>query len=326
MNYRLMSLLSHGGYMNEAGEADGGGAAADRGDDFTPTGEDALPPADEQDQGDAAAKTGEAEGAAADAAKSEGDDEPSRDSKGRFIPKERFDEAVRKERGEKEELARRLQEYEQREAQRATTVDFAEAQKLVKDLIKQHTSLLADGELDKASELMETILEIKGEMSERKAAATAASVKDQTKEEIRYDSIVAKLEVDYPQINPDAEEFDRTTVKKVQAYMTGLMQTESMSPSKALKEAVETILGAPKAAAAANEDKAAETALRRKEAAVSKALDAKNRQPASTKAVGLDHDKQGGALDASAVMKMSWDEFVKLPDAELAKMRGDFVS
>jgi hypothetical protein len=248
-------------------------------------------------------------------------DDAARDEKGRFIPKDRFDEAVRKERSEKEEYARRLKEYEDKEAQRNVSVDLAEANKQVKELIKQHTSLLADGELDKASDLMEQILEIKEEITERKAAARAEQTKTAAKEEVRYDALVAKLESDFPQINPDAEEFDKGAVRRVQAYMSGLMQTERMSATQALKEAVETILGKP----AVDSKKADDTGVRRKEAAVAKAMDAQKKQPASTKEVGIDSDKVGGALDASAVMKMSYDEFVKLPDTKLAEMRGDFV-
>lgn len=237
------------------------------------------------------------------------------------IPKARFDEAVRKERSEKEEYARRLKEYEEKEAQRNVAQDYSEAQKYVKELIKQHTNLLADGELEKAADLMEQILEMKDAVAERKADAKAMSAKDQAREEVKYDALVAKLESDYPQINPEAEEFDKATVRKVQAMMSGLMQTERMSPSQALKEATETILGAVKASAA----NSTETGIRRKEAAVSKAMAAKGKQPPSTNNIGLDHDKEGGALDSSAVMKMSYDEFVKLPDSKLSELRGDFV-
>lgn len=250
------------------------------------------------------------------------DDEQSRDDKGRFIPKDRFDEAVRKERTEKETLQNRLKEFEEREAQRNVSADLAEANKHVKELIKQHTNLLADGELEKAADLMEQILEIKEEITERKAIARADQVKTAAKEEVRYDALVSKLEAEFPQINPDAEEFDKGAVRKVQAYMSGLMQTERMSASQALKEAVETILGKPETVAP---KKTEDTGVRRKEAAVAKAIDAQKKQPSSTKDVGIDSDKVGGALDASAVMKMSWDEFVKLPETKLAEMRGDFV-
>lgn len=291
---------------------------ADRGDDFSPTPVAAAPapepePVQEEQVEEVEAKAPEEE-------------ERPRDEKGKFIPKERFDEAVRKERAEKEAVTARLKEFEEREAQRNVAADFAEANKAVKEMIKQHTSLLADGELDKAADLMEKILEVKEEISERKAAARADQAKTAAKEEVRYDALVAKLEADYPQINPDAEEFDKTAVRKVQAYMTGLMQSERMSPSAALREAVDTILGATKKPDVTAEKKAEDLGMRRKEQAVAKAMDAKTKQPASTKDVGIDSDKIGGALDASAVMKMSWDEFVKLPDSKLAEMRGDFVN
>ena len=290
---------------------------ADRGDDFSPTTPAAAAPEPVKEEPVVEEEQVEA--------KAEEEERP-RDEKGKFIPKERFDEAVRKERAEKEAVAARLKEYEEREAQRNVAADFAEANKAVKEMIKQHTSLLADGELDKASDLMEKILELKEEISERKAAARADQAKTQAKEEVRYDALVAKLEADYPQINPDAEEFDRASVRKVQAYMTGLMQSERISPTAALKEAVDTILGATKKPDTTAEKKAEDLGVRRKEQAVAKAMDAKTKQPASTKDVGIDSDKIGGALDASAVMKMSWDEFVKLPDSKLAEMRGDFVN
>lgn len=296
----------------------------DRGDEFTPTGPDATTAVEDpnlEDQTDIQEGTTGSESEETDG----GEDDRPRDDKGRFIPKERFDEAVKKERSEKEEYQRRLKEFEDREAQRNVAADFAEANKVVKDMIKQHTSLLADGDLDKAADLMEKILELKEEIAERKASVKADAAKNAAKEEVRYDALVAKLESDYPQINPDAEEFDKTAVKRVQAYMTGLMQTERMSPSQALKEAVETLLGSTKKSDASNKEKAEDLGMRRKENAVKKAMDAKSKQPASTRDVGLDHDKTGGALDASAVMKMSWDEFVKLPDSKLAEMRGDFV-
>lgn len=302
----------------------------DRGDDFTPTAAEAEPVAPDttaeapaaEEQVAAEDKVSEEE--TKEEAKADEEEKP-RDEKGRYIPKDRFDEAVRKERAEKEEYARRLKEYQDREAQSRVAEDFVEANKQVKELIKQHTSLLADGELDKASDLMEKILELKEAIVEKKAEFKADAAKNQAKEEVRYDALVAKMEADYPQINPDAEEFDKATVRRVQAFMTGLMQTERMSPSQALKEAVETILGATKKADTTTQQKAEDLGMRRKQDAVKKAMDAQKKQPASTKDVGIDSDKVGGALDASAVMKMSWDEFVKLPESKLAEMRGDFV-
>lgn len=328
----LKFLFQQNGYMAPAGDggSDTGGTgtgAVDRGDDFIPTDDDApAAKADAADKGDEKLEDKDdtkAEDKDDVEAKKEDDDQP-RDEKGKFIPKSRFDEAVRKERDQKEALARQLKEYQDKEAQSKVTEDYAAAQKAVKDMIKQHTSLLADGELDKASDLMEKILEMKEEMAERKAEAKALSAKESAKEEMRYDALVQRLETDYPALNPDAEEYDKAAVKKVQAYMTGLMQTERMTASQALKEAVETLLTKKEADKPAA--KAEDLGMRRKEAAVAKALDAKAKQPASTKDVGVDHDKNGGPMDASAIQKLSWDEFVKLPESKLAEMRGDFVN
>ena len=41
--------------------------------------------------------------------------------------------------------------------------------------------------------------------------------------------------------------------------------------------------------------------------------------------VGMDSDKAGGALTAKDVMKLSQEDFSKLPDDVLARMRGDEV-
>jgi hypothetical protein len=301
--------------MAEAGADGAGSGAVDRGD-FISESVSEVPEAPEDS---------EPFGQVEDPAEPEEPQEPEeldelepknakgKEDKGRFIPKDRFDEAVRKERGEKEEFARRLKEYEDREAQRETSADYAKAQKAIRGMIEQHTSLLADGELEKASDLMEQILGMQAEMAEHKAEAKASAAKNQAKEEVRYEALVAKLEADYPQINPDAEEFDKATVRKMTAMMSGLMQTERMSASQALKEAVEIILGPIQKNSAG------------KERVVKKALEAKNKQPASTNAMGVDHDKTGGPLDSSAVMKMSYDEFVKLPESKLSELRGDFV-
>jgi hypothetical protein len=237
------------------------------------------------------------------------------------IPKSRFDEAVRKERADKEALEARVKAFEERDAQVQVSEDYGKAQGVLKDMIKQHTSFLADGELDKASNLMEQILGLNQAILERRGEHRALATKFAAKEEVQYDALVARLEVDHPQLNPDADEYDKDVVENIQALMAGFMQSQKLTAPQALARAVKTLITAPAKAAEKSED----PGLKRKEAAVKKALDAKDKQPASTGGVGVDHDKQGGPLDAAAVMKMNWEEFVKLPDSELSKMRGDHI-
>lgn len=311
--------------------------AVDRGDEYTPpapAGEEKEPPVEakeNQDSGNLEPDPTEAELAEAKAAEeAEAQAKQDRDEKGRFIPKERFDEAVQRERDEKARLATRLQELEKREADRAVSEDLQQASEKLQELSKEHTQLISDGELDKAAEKMTEMLQLQSDMQERRTQAIAQQTSQSTKDEVQYDAMVARLELDYPEINPeDTENFDRDAVRRVQAYMTGLIQMEKMSPSKALQESVTTILGAKRAEEQETDaDKAKEAedlGMRRKEAAVSKAMEAQEKQPADLKDVGKDHDKEGGSLDAAAVMKMSWEEFVKLPEDKLSEMRGDHV-
>src|SRR4249920_2458903 len=139
------------------------------------------------------------------------------------IPKSRFDEAVKKERTEKEALEKRVQEYEERDAQTQVADDFAEAQKMVKDMIKQHTAYLADGELDKASDLMEKILGLNQAIQDRRTDIKTQATKYAAKEEVQYDSLVARLEVDHPLLTPDSDEYDKNVVENIQAMMAGFM-------------------------------------------------------------------------------------------------------
>jgi hypothetical protein len=305
----------------------------DRGDNFEPTTDAAPAPVvaatDVVGDKDVTDVVGDLTDGAKET-KEEADGTENSGDKGRFIPKDRFDEAVAKERTEKERVAAQLAELQKREADRAVAADMTKASAQIKDMIKEHTKMLADGELDQASALMGDILQLQSDMADYRSRAYADQGRTAAKSEMQYDAVVAKLEIEYPEINPDnVDVFDRDAVRKVQAYMTGLIQTENMSSSKALQEAVNTILGAKRANENQSEDakrKAAEDlGMRRKEAAVTKAVAAQGKQPAALKDVGMDHDKTGGQLDAAAIMKLSWDEFIKLPDEHLAQMRGDVL-
>lgn len=252
--------------------------------------------------------------------KAEEEEKPSH-----MIPKTRFDEAVNKERAEKDQLQARLKELEAKEQQRAMAADAEEAQAKLQEMIKEHGQLIADGELDKAAEVMSNMLSFQNEMNQRQFERMSQTTKEQAKQEVQYDAVVARLETEYPAINPESDEFDRVAVRRVQALMTGIMQMENKSPSEALQEAVETVMPKKEDPPPQTEDKSVETGMRRKEAAVNKAMEASDKQPPSTDDVGKDHDKEGGALDASAVMKMSWEEFMALPDDKLSQMRGDYL-
>jgi hypothetical protein len=260
---------------------------------------------------------------AAPSAKEDEDKEPR-------IPKTRFDQAVQRERERAAAAEAELKKYRDRAAQQAQAANFEESQKKVKELLKEHSSLLADGDLDKASDVMEQVLQLRDDMTQARAQALAENTRNSTKNEIRYDATVTRLEAEYPEINPDSESFDEQAVRRVQMMVTGIMQSEGKDAATALQEATDILLKPAKEAKGALREKpseeAAEAGLRRRQQQIDKNVDAAAKQPPSTAEVGADHDAAGGGVDAAAIAKMSWEEFLKVPDDELAKMRGDYIN
>ena len=58
-------------------------------------------------------------------------------------------------------------------------------------------------------------------------------------------------------------------------------------------------------------------------AARDKAASAAAQQPPDIAKVGVDSDKMGGKLDAGKAIKLSQEQFAKLDDETLARLRGD---
>ena len=252
------------------------------------------------------------------------------DTKGHMIPKTRFDQAVQKERGEKAELAQRLKQYQDRDRQQNEAQNFEESQLKVKEMLKQHSNLLADGDLDKASDVMEAVLQLRDDMQNARMERQANNARNGARIEVQYDSTVQRLEAEYPEINPDADDFDPIAVRRVQMMITGLMQNEGKNPAEALQEATDILLKPAKQAKGdtlrdAPSQEAVDSGLRRTQQQIDKNIQTAAKQPPSLDSVGKDHDKTGGALDADMLSSMSFDEFIKVPDSELAKMRGDFI-
>lgn len=264
-------------------------------------------------------------------AEDEIEDTDEEEQRGHMIPKTRFDQALNKERERAAVAERELQQYRAREQQMRQAANFEESQAKIKEMLKQHSSLLADGDLDKASEVMENVLQLRDDMQNARMAAQADNARNSAKIEVQYDALVQRLEAEYPEINPDTDDFDAAAVRRVQMMVTGIMQNEGKNPAQALQEATDILLKPLKVAK--NEslrDKpsqtAVETGMRRTQQQINKNIKASSAQPPATLEVGADHDKTGGVLDADMLATMSFEDFMKVPDEELAKMRGDFLN
>ena len=312
---------------NQTDDKDGEDAAAAA---AAAAADDKKPDNDEKDAGD----KGDDDAAAAAAAAAADDDKDGEDKdgedKGPMVPQSRMKEAVGKERGRADKAEAALKQYQEREKQQEEAADHEAAMAKQKELLKQHASQLADGELEKAADTMEEILQLRDDMQTAKMARQADNARNSAKIEVQYDQTVERLEKEYPEINPDSDDFDQDAVRRVQAMVTGLMQSEGKNPAEALQEATDILLKPAKDAKKESlrekpNEEAAEAGLRRKQAQIDKNLEAADKQPPKTDDVGQDHDATGGPMDIAAVRAMSFEEFAKLPDDELAKMRGDFI-
>jgi hypothetical protein len=264
----------------------------------------------------------------AEAAPAKDDDEDAQ--KGHMIPKTRFDQAVQKERERAAQYERELKQYREREQQLAQAANFEQSQAQIKEMLKQHSSLLADGDLDKASEVMEQVLQLRDDMQNIRMQTQADNARNSAKIEVQYDATVQRLETEYPEINPDSDSFDQDAVRRVQMMVTGIMQNEGKNPAQALMEATDILLKPAKLARGETlrdkpSQEAVESGLRRTQQQIDKNLKAAEQQPPTTREVGADHDKTGGVMDADMLAGMSFDEFMNVPDSELAKLRGDFL-
>jgi len=251
-------------------------------------------------------------------------DEPKKDSR---IPLARHKEILEKERAQRAELEAKVAQYEKGNKVAVFNEDITALEGEISKLDKEYLKLLADGELDKAAELQQRMRYMERQASEAKSDMEVAAAVAQATESARYNVVLERIEAAYPVLNPDSDDYDEGLMKRV-VKMHNANQRAGMPPAASLQDAVTFVLGDPDnkaqeravtiAPRVGKEDIAAE----RKKLAVGKALDAAKRTPPSTSRVGMDSDK-AGSLTSKDIMKMSQDDFAKLPEDVLSRMRGD---
>jgi hypothetical protein len=261
------------------------------------------------------------------AAPAEPEGEAARDEKGRFIPKQRFDEAVGRERDARESAERRLADLQAQMAQVNQDLDVGKVEGEIQELEKAHTRAMMDGDSDKSAELMGQIRLKERSISLQQATHLSREARTQAAEEVRMDMAISTLETTYSVLNPQAEDFDPDIVDMVVATQRALIERDKLTPSQAMIKAAQKVVSKLTPVAAAGEQAglaAGKTTTDRKGEQVAKNLDAAKRQPASTKDTGLDSTAAGikGDIDPT---KLSYDELKALPEATKARLRGDML-
>jgi hypothetical protein len=247
------------------------------------------------------------------------DDRPR---KGKQSANERIQELISRNKTREAEYQARIKELETTQAKLKVAEDLTEAEGKLAEMEEQYAQLLLDGSAKDAARIRQEMRQLERAIYSQQSAQASLQAKEAAKEEIRYDSTVSTLELVYPEINPDAEEYDVEAVDEVLALHRGLVN-QGLPPSMAVQRAVKYVFGErTKATADAPQE---EKGLQRIKDTKSRNVEAAKKQPASTAKVGADSDKLGGGVNEASILKMNYDEFSQLSEDALAKMRGDYV-
>lgn len=316
-------------------------ATLDRGDDLLPP--DINDPVADKAALDAAAAA-EAEAAAADAAKAEadaaaaaeadkGDADPEADPdkpKGKKTANERIQELIRRNKDREADLQRQIAELQKATSATATAANLDQAEAQLAEMEEKYAQLLLDGSAKEAAAVRQQMRQMERAISIAEARQEAAQAKDAVKAELAYDSTVAQLESEFPVLNPDAEEFDGELAQEV-VEMHSAFVARGMAPATSIRRAVRYVMAERGITPGQSADGRGDV-VDPKVAGLKRTLDTKNRNAAAARAqppnaakIGADSSALGGDVSESSVLKMSQEDFGKLSDDALAKMRGDFV-
>lgn len=299
---------------------------ADRGDEVSPLSDAGKAPEDDEEEDVAELpEDEEAEGASDEDDEEEDDgeeEEPEEKPKKRIrIPKERFDEALSKARSREEVLNQRIAELEKRIQTGAQKVEVAEAQTKLEELQDKYEEYLVDGDRDNAKKMRSQIDKLRDDLIDSRTSEKSDAARRAAIDELKYDSLLAKLEGDYAPINPDSENYNQDQTEEVGVLLEAFV-SRGFTRHAALEKAVKYVLGPVKKTEATDDSDVIRDERATK--ARKKAADAAKKQPPSTTNVGKDSDKGGKQTPAGVdVFRLSQDKFAELDEDTLSKLRGD---
>ena len=230
------------------------------------------------------------------------------------IPKSRFDEAVRKERERANAAEQRLKLYEQQRlnAQQAEQKTIGEQitdqTDAVKDLRSKWQDAIFENDQPAARQYLDELADAEDRLDELKLNATSARTQQETTESIRFEQHLTQLEEDYPIIDETHAAYDAEINRKMTRLYTGLVNSGT-SKIEALKEAADVYLAPTK------KKGAKDTTLREK--AKESLKETLEKQPPEMEG------KAGTKAPVLQPSRMTYEQFEKLDERQLAVLRGD---
>lgn len=295
-------------------EQAGGGAAADKGDEAT--------------------KIAEAEQALAEARGIEPEQEvvQGKDGKKRVrVPLERHKAILEAERKKAEEIQQKLEQTQaeldalaaaqaEQEAAARPQVDpaqeIANYQAQIDSLEDKYEDLMAEGKKLEARQVRVQVRYMQNQLVDYKTALQAERARVQASDSVMYQQTLQVIEDQFPELNPDSEEFNPDADAEVSEVMGGLV-AQGYSKADALQRAINYVFRP----APAQDPRLSEREVAQRQ----RNAEAMTRQPASLRDAGMDHDRAGARDGAVDVMRLSMNQFDKLGEETKARLRGDEV-
>ena len=234
------------------------------------------------------------------------------------IPKPRFDEVnqrLKEAQRRNEELERKLAKTsEDSEAQAA----ISDIQNRLNELDDELSQAIIDADTQKVKALRAEERQLLGEARQIELEEHSTRIRTQA----RYDLLVDQVEEQYPQYDQKSDSFDAELLRETNAVRYGYL-SQGFSPEEALQKAVKYVYPqfypqqqeTPSLREEPKPTKRKTTTPTERNKKVAKA------QPADVSSRRA-RDDDGALPDVS---KMSDEEFDKLPEKVLARLRGDFV-
>ena len=256
----------------------------------------------------------------ADAEEVEEEDEPGAKPDEISIPKARFDEALHKARQREEELQRRLEAAEERKQSSTISEDVSAMEQELDDLDSKYAELLMEGEMEKANAIRKQWRQKQNDMFDIRLEQRSTLASKQAIESMRFDRQLAEYEVKFPVINPDSENFSEDVASEVRDLMDAF-EAKGWNPVAALNKAVKYVIREDAAPAEGLDPDVVRA--KRSVTARKKVAEVARRSPPDITDKGRDTDKVGTGDGLPDVTKMTPEQFAKLTDTQLRKIRGD---
>lgn len=235
------------------------------------------------------------------------------DDDGKMIPKHRYDSAAQ--RASKAERALELANRQLANVNAnsdtsggdpKTPADF-EAK--IDELDTSIEEARKDGDVNEIVRLTKEQRAYERSMYSMIAANAAEGAGTKAQQAVAFDSLVDKLEADYPQLNQDSKDFDQDLVNEI-LDMQEAFTAKGDTPAQAMAKAVGYIMPEQPSSSQRNTDTA-------------KNLDAANRQAPNMGKTGAGSDAAGDDGDPGVVSALTEKEFDAMPEETKKRLRGD---